>query len=463
MVKLPPGVTVSPSAANGQQACSDAGIGIGSTAAPSCPDASKIGTVDIDTPVLEDPLKGSVYLGEQRPDQLLRLFIVAEGTGVMIKLPGVATPDPVTGQLTVTFDNTPQLPFSLLHMVLDGGPQAPLTNPASCGTATTNWDLTSWSSTTPAAGTDAFEVSGNCDAAGRFAPGLDAGAATPTAGASSPFVLNLTRPDGQQDLSGVDLTLPAGLLGRIADVPQCPEAQAAAGRVTRPRGWWRDGRCGCGCKPGLSAAAGSNADGRVSGGSVQGRAVLAVDRRAGAGRAVRSRDRRGAGGAVRRPARRHVTVKADPLPTILKGIPLQLRDVRVAIDRPGSWSTRPPALPRRSRAIRLGKRCDGGTGLGFQVGDCASLALKPNLALTLSGKGQTTDGKHPAVRAKLTQAPGQANLKKVRVALPLSLALDPDNANGLCEFVDGSKVVPTCPAARSWARRPPGRRSSTSR
>jgi hypothetical protein len=449
VVKLPAGVTVSPSAANGQQACSDVGIGIGSDATPSCPDASKIGTVDIDTPVLEDPLKGSVYLGEQRPDQLLRLFMVAEGSGVMVKLPGIATPDPVTGQLTVTFDNTPQLPFSLLHMVLDSGPQAPLTNPASCGTATTSWDLTPWSSTTPVAGSDAFEVTGNCAAAGRFAPVMDAGAVTPTAGASSPFVLNLTRPDGQQDLSGVDLTLPAGLLGRIADVQQCPEAQAAAGscdaasRVggvtvgagagTSPVYLPQPGRTPTavylagpykGAPFSLSIVVPAQA-GPFDLGTVVVRAALFVD-----------------------PLDSHVTVKADPLPTILKGIPLKLRDVRVAIDRDGFMVNPTSCAPAQVKGdLTSAGGLTAAPASRFQVGDCALLALKPNLALSLSGKGQTTDGKHPAVTAKLTQGSGQANLKKVRVALPLSLALDPDNANGLCEFVDGSKVVPTCPVA----------------
>ena len=112
VVTFPAGVVVSASAANGQQACSDGQIGIGSVAAPTCPDASKIGTVSVETPLLAAPLTGSVYLGEQRPDQLLRLFLVARGSGVMVKLPGIATPDPETGQLTVTFDNNPQLPFS---------------------------------------------------------------------------------------------------------------------------------------------------------------------------------------------------------------------------------------------------------------------------------------------------------------------------------------------------------------
>ncbi len=448
-VTLPPGVTVSPSAANGQQACSDAGIGLGSVAAPSCPDAAKIGTVQVKTPLLEDPLVGSVYLGEQRPDQLLRLFLVARGSGVMVKLPGVATPDPVTGQLTVTFDNTPQLPFSLLHMELDGGPQAPLTNPASCGTATTKWELTPWSSTTPVSGTDAFEVTDNCDAANRFVPAMDAGVASPTAGGSSPFVLNLTRPDGTQDLSGVDLTLPAGLLGRIADVPQCPEAQAAAGSCD---GASRVGGvtvgAGAGASPVYLPQAGRTPTAVYLAGPYKGAPFsLSIVVPAQAGpfdlgtvvvRAALFVD----------PLDAHVTVKADPLPTILKGIPLKLRDVRVAIDRAGFMVNPTSCVPQQVKGdLTSASGATAALVSRFQVGDCAALDLKPNLALTLSGKGQTTDGKHSAISAKLTQAPGQANLKKVRVVLPLSLALDPDNANGLCEFADGSKVVPTCPAA----------------
>jgi hypothetical protein len=449
VVKLPPGVVVSPSAADGQQACADAGVGVGSLRAVSCPDAAKIGTVSIATPLLDDPLKGSVYLGEQRPDQLLRLFLVAEGDGVLVKLPGIATPDPVTGQLTVTFDNTPQLPFSLLHMVLDGGPQAPLTNPPTCGTATTEWDMTAWSSATPVHGTDAFEITGNCDAAGRFAPTMEAGLTNPVAGGSSPFVLRLTRPDGTQDLSGVDLTLPAGLLGRVGSVPQCPEAQAAAGSCDAAS---RVGTTTVGAGPGTNPvylpAAGRAPTAVYLAGPYKGAPFsLSIVVPAQAGpfdlgtvvvRAALFVD----------PLDGHVTVKADPLPTILKGIPLKLRDVRVAIDRDGFTVSPTSCAPKEIRGdLTSASGATAALVSRFQVGDCASLALKPNLALTLSGKGETTDGKHPAISAKLTQAPGQSNLKKVRVALPLSLALDPDNANGLCEFVDGSKVVPTCPEA----------------
>ncbi len=278
---------------------------------------------------------------------------------------------------------------------------------------------------------------------------MEAGLTNPVAGGSSPFVLRLTRPDGTQDLSGVDLTLPAGLLGRVGSVPQCPEAQAAAGSCDAAS---RVGTTTVGAGPGanpvylpqagkaptavylagpykgapfsLSIVVPAQA-GPFDLGTVVVRAALFVD-----------------------PLDGHVTVKADPLPTILKGIPLKLRDVRVAIDRDGFMVSPTSCAPKEIRGdLTSASGATAALVSRFQVGDCASLALKPSLALTLSGKGETVDGKHPAISAKLTQAPGQSNLKKVRVALPLSLALDPDNANGLCEFADGSKVVPTCPEA----------------
>ena len=141
------------------------------------------------------------------------------------------------------------------------------------------------------------------------------------------------------------------------------------------------------------------------------------------------------------PITAQVTVVTDPLPTIVKGVPVRLQRLEVNVDKAG-FMVNPTSCQAQTIAATLGA-ADGQTAPvtnRFQVGDCGSLALKPALALTLSGKGQTTDGKHPAVTAELTQKPGQSNLKKVRVALPLALALDPDNANGLCEFADGSKV-----------------------
>jgi len=445
-VTLPPGVVVSASAADGQKACSDAGIGIGTDADPSCPDASKIGTIRLETPVLPDPLVGSVYLGEQRPEQLLRLFIVAKGGGVTVKLPGVATPDPDTGQLTVTFDDNPQLPFSQLHMVMDGGPQAPLTNPPTCGTATTSYDLTSWASDTPVHGTDSFQITSNCDAAAQFTPGLEVGLASPTAGGSSPFTMRLTRPDGQQDLSGIEMSLPPGLVARVGDVPLCPEAQLATGTCDAAS---QVGTTTVGAGPGINPVfipqPGRAATAVYLGGPYKGAPFsLSIVVPAQAGpfdlgtvvvRAALFVDKDDA----------HVTVKADPLPTILKGIPLRLRDVRVALDRPGFMVTPTNCDPM---AINARVTSSAGTAVDlsnrFQAADCAALPFDPTISATTRGK---LTFKHGAeLKAHIAARPGDANIRSVAVRLPKQLPsrLIPtiNNACLMSQFLENYKGCP---------------------
>jgi len=446
VVKLPPGVVVSASAADGQKACSDEGIAVGTSADPICPDASKVGTVQLETPVLPAPMIGSVYLGEQRPDQLLRLFIVARGAGVTVKLPGIATPDPETGQLTVTFDDNPQLPFSELHMVMDGGPQAPLTNPPTCGTATTSYDLTSWASDTPVHGTDSFQITGNCDAASQFTPGLEVGLTSPTAGGSSPFTMRLTRPDGQQDLSGIEMSLPPGLVARVGDVPLCPEAQLADGTCAAAS---QVGTTTVGAGPGINPVfipqPGKAATAVYLGGPYKGAPFsLSIVVPAQAGpfdlgtvvvRAALFVDKDDA----------HVTVKADPLPTILKGIPLRLRDVRVALDRPGFMVT-----PTNCDPMAINARITSSTGTvadlsnRFQAADCAALPFDPTISAKTRGK---LTFKHGAeLKAHIAARPGDANIRSVSVRLPKQLPsrLIPtiNNACLMSQFLENYKGCP---------------------
>jgi hypothetical protein len=446
VVHLPDGVAVSPSAADRLEGCSDEQFGKGSLAAATCPEGSKIGTVSVETPLLGKPLTGSVYLGRPTADQLLRLFIVASGSGVTLKLPGSVTPDPVTGQLNTTFDNNPQMPFSRLLLEFKGGPRAALSNPPACGTYTTTAELTSYSGkVVNASSSFAITQGANgapCPAIG-FTPGFKAGTISPAAGADSAFSLTFSRDDDDQMLKSIAVDMPQGLLGRIAGVPLCAEAQASAGTCGEAS---RVGSVTTGAGPGTNPF---SLPGRVYlGGPYKGAPFsLSIVVPAVAGPldlgtvVVRS-------AITIDPLDAHVTVVSDPLPAILKGIPLQIRVVRVNIDRPG-FMVNPTSCAPKAVAGVLHSVADATAAVAsrFQVGDCASLALKPSLALSLSGKGQTTDGKHPAVTATLTQPVGQANLKKVRVALPLSLALDVDNASGLCEFADGSKVEPTCPKA----------------
>jgi hypothetical protein len=447
VVKLPAGMTVNPAAADGLQGCSEAQIGLESSDDPTCPAASKIGTVQIDTPVLGEPMTGAVYLAQphaNRFDSLLALYLVANGSGVTIKLPGRVEADATTGQLTATFDDNPQLPFTRLRMKLNAGSQAQLALPNACGTYETQAELTSWAGQV-ARSTSRMTVDQNCDAAGRFAPSFAAGVTNPAGGKSSPFSLAVTRADGEQELRSItSVQLPAGLLANVGSVPQCGEADAAAGTCpSASRVGHVEVAAGSGSPVWLPQAGKAPTSVSLTGpykGAPFGLSIV-VPAQAGPfdlGSVVVR-----AGVYIDR-ATTAVTVKSDPLPLILQGIPLRLRQINVLIDRPGFMRNPTNCNPASIAAVIDSVSSTATPSVRFQAGGCRDLDFTPKLAMTLSGKGQTTDSKHPALAAKLTQLDGQANNKKVSVSLPLSLALDPDNANGLCEPADAA--ADKCPA-----------------
>jgi hypothetical protein len=496
-VTLPAGTAISPSAADGLGGCSDLPgddqVRLDSIDPVSCPEASKIGSVVAASPLLAshdpetdevtgaEPIEGDVYLikphsGDLSPsgDQngKLRLLIQLDSRryGINVKLPGIATADKATGRLVARFTNNPQLPVKSVRVTLKGGDRAPLANSPLCTSdATTTGVFTPWSrggartdgvvvpGTPDATASSSFAVDkgangGACASAVKdlpFNPGFSAGVIDSKAGGSSPFVLRFTRKDGEQELGSIDTVLPAGLLASIRSVPRCPEAQAAAGRCDSASqvGTTTVG-AGAGSSPLFVPQPGKSPTAVYLAGPYEGAPFslsIVVPAQAGPF---------DLGDVVVRaaiyvdPIDGHVTVKSDPLPTMRDGVPLRVRDVRVTVDRPGFMLN-----PTSCSALAVGADIHSAPGatshssVAFQASNCSVLDLQPKLDLTLSGKGQTTDNRHPAITANLTQRSGQSNLKKVEVTLPLSLALDPDNANGLCEFVDGSKVEPTCPAS----------------
>jgi hypothetical protein len=430
---LPEGLTINPALANGLQACTDAQLGKGSSEPSSCPVASRVGTAEFEVPALKDPhVSGTVYVGQPLPDDTYRLFVEAYGSSVRVKLKGSVHPDPQTGRLTATFKNNPEAPASSVKLSFTGGPRAALAMPDTCGTKPVSATIDSWTghsvnlATSFTVGQDA---KGSPCAAKPFGPSFSAGTLSPVAGGSSTFSVQAHKPDGQPDLTGVSLTMPAGLVANLK------------GNIGRRIGTARAG-AGVGPSPftlsGPVVLEGPYDDapfslrvtvpviaGPFDLGDVVVRQKIYVD-----------------------PIDAHVTTVSDPLPTIVKGVPVRLQNLQVDIDKAGFMRNPTSCTPNEIKGTLSSiSGQNAPVASRFQVGECAALALKPKLALTLSGKGESTDGKHPAVTANLVQPEGQSNLKKVRVALPLSLALDPDNANGLCEFVDGSKVTPTCPAA----------------
>ena len=445
-VTLPEGMTINPSGAGGLAACTDAQVGFDSVSPVQCPDASKIATVTATTPVLEEQLSGAVYVGSQLSDDpqsgdMFRIILVLQNAerGIFVKLLGKVRADAQTGRLETTFAGNPQLPVSAISLHFKDGPRAPLAMPPDCGTKTVNASMSSWAGQLVQR-SDSFDIACTPDL-GVFAPSFHAGTTNPTGGAFSPFAVRISRPDRQQYMSGLTIEMPPGLIGKLKDVAQCPDAQAA------------DGTCGIESRVGtatVGAGPGTNPffiDGSVSlTGPYKGApfglstAVRVIAGPFDLGMVV-----------VRQaifvdPIDAHITVVSDPLPTIVKGVPVRLRSIAVDVNRPGFTLNPTSCGPKQIKATMVST-----TGAvhhatqHFQVGDCQALPFRPKLAMRLTGRGQTTDGKHPGLRTVLTQAPGQANLRAASVRLPLSLALDPENAQSddLCEFEAGKRV--DCP------------------
>lgn len=444
-ITLPDGMTVNPSSADGLGACAPAEIkllGAQAAAEPNCPDSSKVATVEIDTPLLDKPLSGSVYVAKQNDNpfgSLLALYVVASGEGVVVKLPGRVDLDPVTGRLTTTFDNTPQLPFDSFHVRFFDGPRAPLANPTTCGLKTVSGELTPWSRSTPVVVTDTFSI--DCPGMSGFSPAFTAGLVSPVGGSSSPLALRVQRPDGQEFLDDIDVELPRGLIAKIKGVPLCTDAQAAAGACPpETRVGTATVGAGPGPKPFFLTGSVSLTEGYKGAPYGLAVAVRAVAGPLDLGTVVVRQ------AIVVDPVTAEITAASDPLPTILEGIPLRLRTVQVDVDRPGFMRSPTSCATKRVEGTLHSQQ--GSTfraSSRFQVGDCRALALTPKLTMQLTGRRERTDGKHPGLNVRLTQGSHQANLKHVVARLPLSLALDPDNANSLCEYEDGLRVK--CPAS----------------
>jgi hypothetical protein len=445
-VVLPEGVQVNPSAADGLQACSMSQVGYTGTEngiaqftpGPAvCPDASKIGTVDeIKTPLLSNPLTGSIYLASQNANpfgSLVALYLVAEDpvSGVRAKVAGEVSLDPVTGRLTTTFNGAPQTPLEEIKLHFFGGSRAPLSTPASCGSYTTVASLTPWSGTPAVQSSSSFPVTSGpagsgCPGVLPFAPSLAAGMTNINAGAFSPLVTTISREDGQQNIQTVQLHMPAGLSGILTGVPLCPEEQANAG--TCPQASLIGHTIvsvGLGNEPfsveggevfltagyegapfGLSIVNEAKA-GPFDLGKVVVRAKIAID-----------------------PHTAALTVTTDPpggahpIPTILDGIPLQIKHVNVTIERPGF--TFNPTNCNKLAITGSISSAEGSTmpvSTPFQVTNCAALKFAPKFAVSTTGKTSKAQG--ASLVAKLSYpvaAQGtQANITRVKVDLPKQL------------------------------------------
>lgn len=411
-VLLPEGMNVSPSSAAGLEGCADEAFGLNDGNVPRCPNGAKIGTLEIDTPLLDQPLTGTVILARPLPTQLLRLFLYAEGSGVMVKLRGDVTPDPVTGRLTATFDNNPQLPFENLHLEFKGGPRAALSNPPVQGTYTTSTTLTSWSGKTVVS-TDSFTIDQGPTSVG-FTPDFFAGMMNPAGGSASTFSLRFGRGDDDQMLNDITVAMPPGLTGMISQATLCSEVAANAGTCGEHS---RIGTVTTGAGPGTNPF---HLPGRayitgpykgapfgmsivvpaIAGpfdlGTVVVRAAIHVNKRDASLRVV-----------------------SDPMPSILQGIPLQIRSVQIAIDRRG-FMLNPTSCSAKRIDARIASTQAAGADVSsrFQAADCANLPFQPRMSIKVGKRGRTSRDQTVPLEVTLAMPRGNANNRGVEVTLP---------------------------------------------
>jgi hypothetical protein len=432
-VTLPAGLSISPSAAEGLQGCSEAQIAFALPTPGGCPLASEIGTVRIATPLLSEPLTGRLYLGQPGCDPCssadaadgneLHMFLEAEGSGVVIKKLGTIYANPSTGQLTAVFADNPQVPFSDLELHFKSGLRAPLATPQTCGTYTTTADLTPWSTPiTP----DAYSVSpfhidwdghgGACPSTLPFAPSFSAGTSNANAGQFSPLTVTFGREDREQDLAAIQVDTPPGLLGTLAGIPLCGEPQADLGTCTEaskigsmtvaagPGGhpFYEKGSLYLtgpyeGAPFGLSIAVPTVA-GPFNLGNVVVRARIDVN-----------------------PTTAALTVTSDPLPQIIDGIPLRLRTANVTVDRPGFiFNPTSCAQQQITATITGAEGASSHVSAPFAVSGCKGLGFSPRFSVYTQGHTSRADG--ASLEVKLQFPPGaSSNISHVKVELPKQL------------------------------------------
>jgi hypothetical protein len=460
-VTLPAGVAIDPSAADGQGVCGEAQIALSRDTVPTCPESSKVATVEIRTPLLPNALIGEVYLAAQDANpfgSLIAMYLVAQDpvSGTLVKLAGEVKLDPVTGQIVSTFLNTPQLPFEDLYLHFFGGGRAPLVTPSLCGAYTTSASILPWSGNEASESSSAFDItsgpnSSPCEDPLLFQPYLTAGTTNIQAGGFTPFTMTVSREDGQQNIKAFKLHMPPGLSGLLTGLPLCGEAQADAGTCS-PESLIGETT--------VSVGEGGNPF-SVTGGKVY---ITGPYEGAPFGVSVVVPAKAGPydlGTVVVRgrievnPIDASLTVTVDGsgpygVPHILDGIPLEIRHINFTTTR--SKFTFNPTNCNPSNVTGSMESTEGSSSplaVPFQVTNCAILGFKPGFAVSTSGKTSRANGASLSVKLSYPKAPfgSQANIKSVKVDLPKQLPSRLTTLQKACTAAQFQANPAGCPAA----------------
>lgn len=464
-VTLPEGMGLNPSAANGLQSCTDAEFGKGTRNPVACPAGSKIGTVEVETPPLPaGALKGTAYLGQQlsrdpESGEEFRIFVTAESAqyGISARLIGNTKANPTTGQLTTTFAETPQVPFTSVKVHLNDA-KGVLSSPPTCSPATTTSTMEPWSTPKSTKNpTSGFTLStapggGSCPTtmAGRpFAPSYTAKSDSTKANAYSPFRVNIGRPDGQQELKKVDVTLPKGHAGNLTGIPYCSESALVAAAAGSGVAEQTNPSCSSASEIGTASTLSGTGSSPLK---ITGKAYLAGPYKdAPLSLAIVTPAVAGPfdlGTVVVRvalfvdPVTAQVHAVSDEIPDVYGGVKLDVRSIDVNVDRKKFMHNPTNCAAQATSGFLNGGGANPANSAvwssyavnsPFQATACNKLGFKPKLHTRLfGGKSTTTRGKHPKLRAILETRENDANVLRSALALPHALFLDQGNIRTVC-------------------------------
>jgi hypothetical protein len=438
-ITLPEGLTLNPSAAHGLLACKPAEF-----AGSKCLEASRLGSVTIETDLPPHTLVGYLYLGGPASGPITgpeyTLYVIASGAGVVVKLQGKAVPNASTGRVTVTFLENPRLPFSELVLSTNGGPHAPLANSASCGAVSTNSEFTPWTGLAAFASSSPFTTTG-CPSPVPFSLAQSTTQSTTKAGAFTSFTFNLARNDGQQNLSSLQTTLPAGLVGLIPSIKRCATAQALAGSCpSTSQIGTASATAGVGTEPyGFSGP------------------VYLTEAIGGAPYGLFIPIEAAAGPFDLGQVKTYVTLNVDPhsgsviasatLPRIVGGVPLHLRGLSVAVTKP-NFLFNPTYCGGLTTNSLLGaiQGATSTTTSALPVASCSSLPFKPAFAAASPTAPSRANG--ASLTVSYTQPDHQADIRSVVAQLPKELPSRLTTLHNACAeatFANGNNYK-ACPA-----------------
>ncbi len=475
VVSLPEGLTIDPSAGVGLGACSEgqyAEVTLNSPGAAGCPEDSKLGTVEVETPLLFTTVYGSLYVAQPYDNpfkSLIALYVVAKSRaerGVLVKLAGKVTADPSTGRLTVAFENDPPLQFDRFNFHFREGAQAPLISPSTCGTYTTSANLFPYSAPEdPLTDTASFQVTSGSEgtpcpgSVPPFAPTISVGTLTNHAGTFSPLYVDLSRTDAMQYISSYSTVLPLGLTADLTGVPQCPQADIEAARAKTGTEEEQDPSCpetslighslvgtGVGAildyVPGKLYLSGPFRGDPLSVVSITSAVVGPFD----------------LGTVVVRfglhidPYTAQVSIDpsgSEPIPTIIDGIVTHVRDIKVSVDRP-DFTINPTSCDARPISSTLTSSLGqvASTSAPLKAEACNELAFKPTFKTSTNGKTSRADGASLSVKLTMPIKLGtQSNIKTVKVELPKQLPSRLETLQQACTEKQFDANPAACPKA----------------